>query len=324
MTDRKINIAVCGLGWWGSKILRNCKTNHGVGTLIACDPDNGKREAMTKEHGVESFPSLQDALKRHKLDAAFIITPPETHYEIVKYALSNNLHTVVAKPPTLTFQETDEIATLAAKQGLILMTDATFCYSPPATKIKDLLDSGAIGPVRHIQSIRYGDNLRVQGLQRLEYAMRDTGTNVIQDLIMHDLALITYLLGEGFSVNFVSQSDTLFKGISDTAHIALRKPDVNVDISISWIMPERTRKLTICGEKGLLVWDDLSESQRLWSLDITGENKTVYQLENTEPLQNMIYHFLNCIKSGNEPATGPDLMKTAMRMFNKIQELTNE
>lgn len=318
--SKTFNIAVCGLGWWGSKIVRNCHRHPSISYLAACDPNPAVREGILSEYSIPVFGDLKTALQSHPLDCVFVITPPETHYELVKYALSNGLHTVVAKPPTLTFRETQDLIKIAKTNKLTLMTDATFCYSPPISKIQEILKSGQLGSIKHVESIRYGDNLRVQGYQRLRDAMHTTGTNVIQDLVMHDLAIITHLFAEDFSVKAVDQSDTLFNGLSDTAHIHLKSADKTIHIALSWIMPERTRKLTICGEKAILVWDDLSPDKRLWSLDTKGENEEIYNLGNEEPLYSMLNHFMQSIVTGVEPATGYSLMDKTMRLFESLKD----
>ncbi len=316
----KLNVAVCGLGWWGSKILRNCARHTRIAQAIGVDPDPGRRSEMEKQFGVTTCASLAEAAGKTPLNAAFIVTPPATHFPMVKQALLAGLHVVVAKPPTQTLPELKELITLAHAKKLVLMTDATFCYSSACRKLRSILSSGTIGPVRYVESVRYGDNLRVQGYSRLESAGRATQTDVIKDLVMHDLSLLLLLFGHDFKLDFVSRAANIFPELTETAHIHLRTGDIRAHIALSWTMPERTRRLTIHGENAILVWDDLSPDRRVWSMDTRGAAETVYPLEETEPLYGMIDHFTACIDHEQEPDTGASLMLPAMKLIHGIEE----
>ena len=247
---------------------------------------------MERQFGVPTCASLAEAAGKGPLNAAFIVTPPATHFSMVKQALQSGLHVVVAKPPTQTVSELKELIALAHARRLVLMTDATFCYSPACHKLRSILGSGAIGPVRYVESVRYGDNLRVQGYSRLENAGRATQTDVIQDLVMHDLALLILLFGRDFRLDFVSSAANIFPELAETAHIHLRTGALRAHIALSWTMPDRTRRLTIHGENAILVWDDLSPDRRVWSMDTRGAAETIYPLAETEPLYAMLDHFI--------------------------------
>jgi predicted dehydrogenase len=318
--ETKLNVAVCGLGWWGSKILRNCARHSRVAQAIGVDPDPGRRSDMEKQFGVTTCASLAEAAGKAALNAAFIVTPPATHFPMVKQALLSGLHVVVAKPPTETLPELKELIALAHAKQLILMTDATFCYSPACRKLRSILSSGEIGPVRYVESVRYGDNLRVQGYSRLESAGRATQTDVIKDLVMHDLSLLLLLFGHDFKLDFASCAANIFPELAETAHIHLHTGDLRAHIALSWTMPERTRRLTIHGEKAILVWDDLSPDRRVWSMDTRGAAETIHPLEEAEPLYAMIDHFMACIDNGHEPDTGASLMLPAMQLIHSIEE----
>ena len=318
--DAKFAVAVCGLGWWGSKILRNCARHTRIARTIGVDPDPDRRADMERQFGVPTCASLDEAAKTGPLNAAFVVTPPATHFPMVKQALQAGLHVVVAKPPTQTVPELEDLIALARTRRLVLMTDATFCYSPACRRLRSILETGEIGPVRYVESVRYGDNLRVQGYSRLESAGRATHTDVIKDLVMHDLALLILLFGHDFKLEFVSSAANIFPELAETSHIHLRAEALRAHIALSWTMPERTRRLTIHGEKAILVWDDLSPDRRVWSMDTRGAAETIYPLEEAEPLYAMIDHFMACIDNGQEPDTGASLMLPAMQLIHGIEE----
>lgn len=319
-----VHVAVCGLGWWGGKIVRNCAKHKGIGRLVGCDPDPARREQMAREFFIPVYENLEQALGKETLHAAFVITPPATHYDVIRLALSKGLHVAVAKPPTVKVSELKRLIRLAARRKRVLMTDATFCYSPACGRLRQALVDGEAGEIRYVESCRFGDNLRVQGLGRLQNAMAATGTNVIRDLVFHDLAVLNYLFRQDMRVKAVSVSHALFENLCDTAHVLLDMSGVPVHLAMSWIKTERKRQLTVHGTKAILVWDDLAPEKKLWKLELRDQKEWVYALETVEPLYAMVDHFLNTMASGGEAATGPAVMLPAMETLKKVEDLSGE
>src|SRR5207244_8997525 len=80
-------------------------------------------------------------------------------------------------------REAEGLVRLAERCGRTLMVDHTFIHSAPIRKIKELLDSGELGEVYYIDSVR------------INLGLFQNDVNVLWDLAPHDLSIVDYLLG---------------------------------------------------------------------------------------------------------------------------------
>jgi predicted dehydrogenase len=64
---------------------------------------------------VPTFPDAQSLLDSASIDIAAILTPPHTHFELARLAITRNCHVLLEKPAALTLPEIDELNDLAAR-----------------------------------------------------------------------------------------------------------------------------------------------------------------------------------------------------------------
>jgi len=89
---------------------------------------------------------------------------------------------LVEKPLTETSADAAELVKLAEEKGLTLMVDHTFIYAGAVRKIRELIDSGDLGKVLYIDSVR------------INLGIFQSDVNVIEDLAPHDISIVDYLL----------------------------------------------------------------------------------------------------------------------------------
>lgn len=113
-----------------------------------CDPAPGRAEAVARRFGVpRHFESIEDLLDRGDVDAVTIASPIGLHHEHVRMALERGKHVHVNKTMTTSVQEADELIELARRRGLSLVASPGEVLRPQITRIRELIDSGAIGQV---------------------------------------------------------------------------------------------------------------------------------------------------------------------------------
>ena len=104
---------------------------------------------------------------------------------------------------------------LAEAKNVILMVGHVYEFNPGVQYIKSLIDSGELGDIYYIDSVRASLGLFQPSL------------NVIWDLAPHDLSIIMYLLGQFPSeVSATGGSYVLnYLGIEDLGYMHLRFPN---------------------------------------------------------------------------------------------------
>ncbi|MBO7578880.1 MAG: adenylyltransferase/cytidyltransferase family protein [Prevotella sp.] len=82
-----------------------------------------------------------------KVDAVYIISKLENHYEQIRFALEKGKHVLCESPLTKTLAEWDELSNLAKSKGLVLMDAIRTAFSMAYYRMLLLIKSGRIGDV---------------------------------------------------------------------------------------------------------------------------------------------------------------------------------
>lgn len=149
----KVRLGIIGLGAQGSMYAKFIKTgmvpNMEIGAI--CDPDPGKVQLVQSEYpGVPFFTDYLDMLDSGEVDAVVTCVPHYLHPEIGINALQRGIHALVEKPAGVYTKQVKELNAFAASKP-----DLTFAImfnqrnNPLYTKIKEIVDSGDIGTIRH-------------------------------------------------------------------------------------------------------------------------------------------------------------------------------
>ena len=77
-----------------------------------------------------------------------------------------------------------ELVAEAAERGLVLMCDHTYCYTPAALAIRELIHSGELGDVHFVDSVR------------INLGLIQPDVDVLWDLAPHDLSILDFILPE--------------------------------------------------------------------------------------------------------------------------------
>jgi predicted dehydrogenase len=310
MTE-KLRIAVVGAGYWGPNLARNFRSSSDWELTAICDIDQERAEHISDMvGGVPVITRLDALLARDDLDAIAIATPARTHHDIALAALRAGKHVVVEKPLADDGERGMDMLHEAYARGLVLMADHTYCYTPAALKIRELIQEGALGDILFIDSVRI--NL---GLVRPD-------VDVFWDLAPHDLSIIDFVVPGGLRPTSVSAqgADPLGAGKACVGYLTIPlAAGAIAHVHVNWLSPIKIRQMVIGGTKQTLVWDDLNPQQRvsvydrgvdLHSQSLQGADRTAatisYRLGDTwspalpehEALSAMATEFAQSIRQG--------------------------
>lgn len=303
-----IRMGTVGLGAWGWNVTRNFAELKGCRVSACFDQDAQKRDAATSNwpgiHAVDSF----EKLLRHDIDAVAIASPAVTHYEFAKLALLSGRDVFVEKPFTLNVRHAEELLELAEKRNRILMVGHLLEYHPVVHRLRDLIQSGELGPIYYIYSQRV--NLgRIRGDE-----------NALWSFAPHDISQILFLLGkEPTNVSARGQS-YIQDGIEDVVFLSLFFDNrIMAHIHLSWLDPHKVRRTTIVGQKKMAVFDDAESTEKLRIYDNHAEmpparsygeaiqvrfgDILIPRVEMTEPLRLECKHFVECVRDRATPVS---------------------
>ncbi len=153
--SRLRGVAVVGLGYWGPNWVRNLYHLQCADRVVACDLDEERRRRVEMLYpGVETAAGFDEVIGDPDIEAVVIATPVNTHFEIASRCLKAGKSTLVEKPLATSCEQAEVLIRMARERDLTLMAGHTFEYSAPVMKIRELIDSGELGDIFNISSVR--------------------------------------------------------------------------------------------------------------------------------------------------------------------------
>ncbi len=164
------------------------------------EPDDKKREDFKKEYAVSEemcFSDYHDFFQKGRLaDSVIICTQDRMHTEPAKLAIECGYHIMREKPVSPVETEIDELEELVKDYDKVFITGYVLRYTPFIIKIKELLDSGAIGKIMTMQlNENEGFWHHAHSYVRGPWSNSKTSSPLIVAKSCHDFDLMLYLIG---------------------------------------------------------------------------------------------------------------------------------
>jgi predicted dehydrogenase len=317
MNSNPLVLAQFGCGYWGPNLLRSFSAVSGWEVRYVVDSSPERRAFVeTNFPSTRAVDSIDIALSDPKVAAVVIATPAATHFGLAKKVLEAGKHVLVEKPLATTTSEVDELAQSAVEKRLIVMAGHTFVYNAAVRHVKELIDGRELGDIRYIYS------------QRLNLGRIRADIDALWNFGPQDLSIIQYWLGGLEPVSVSRQGmDFIQNGIDDVVFLNLEYPSkVIANVHVSWLDPQKVRKIVVVGSRRMVVYDDLAESKiaiydkGIDRKAILGENMDfdnprplqfnyrsrdilLPQIQFKEPLRVEVEHFRDCILGNEQPLT---------------------
>jgi predicted dehydrogenase len=252
MTSKKTVLAQFGCGYWGPNLLRNFSAIPNCHVKYVVDSSPERRSFVESNFPKTlAIDSIDQALCDPAVNGVVIATPAGSHFQLASDALLAGKHVFVEKPLATKVTEVDELDRLAKARELLVMAGHTFIYNSAVRYVKKLLDAGELGEIRYIYS------------QRLNLGRIRSDIDALWNFAPHDISIIQYWLGDPLplSVHRVGM-DFIQKGIDDVVFLSIVYPKkVIANVHVSWLDPQKVRKIIIVGSRKMVVYDDVAEDK---------------------------------------------------------------
>lgn len=171
-----------------------------VEILAVCNRNQDKAREVAAAYGIPraaawtELPTLLDELKPDFID---IITPPETHLEIVQFAAERGIHVICQKPLAPTLDESRRIVEIARDAGIRFLVHENWRWQPWYREIKRRLDAGAFGQLFSISvRMRMGDGWQPDAYLARQPFFRTYPRLLVYETAVHFLDTFRFLGGE--------------------------------------------------------------------------------------------------------------------------------
>ncbi len=299
-----LNVGLVGFGYWGPNLARNIAQSRETNLAAICELSPSRREAAASLFpNVELVEQFDRLLDNPGIEAIAIATPTSTHYQLAKRALLADKHVFVEKPLTDSAATSHELVKLASARSLVLHVDHTFVYTGAVEKLKDQVQSGALGDLLYFDSTR------------VNLGLLQPDVNVLWDLAVHDLSILQYVCNR--MAHSVSATGTRHPSASQysAAFMTLFYEDHFVaHIDVSWLSPVKLRRTLLSGTKKMVVYDDIETSEKLKiydsGVDFSADSESIREvlvsyrtgdmvsprISGHEALAWEVSHFADCVR----------------------------
>jgi D-xylose 1-dehydrogenase (NADP+, D-xylono-1,5-lactone-forming) len=142
-------------------VLAGARESDRVDVVAVASRDRARAEGYARENGIErAYASYEALLADPDVEAVYISLPNSLHVEWSIRALRAGKHVLCEKPLSRRPAEVEEAFDVAEQAGLVLMEAFMYRHNPQTARLKELVDSGAIGT---LQLVRAAFSFPVQG-----------------------------------------------------------------------------------------------------------------------------------------------------------------
>ncbi|MCL2107103.1 MAG: Gfo/Idh/MocA family oxidoreductase [Oscillospiraceae bacterium] len=152
-----IGIGLIGYGGMGGYHVEQLM-EHGVSCVqvIGIYDIKPERADLARSRGVFAYDSREAMLCDPRVELVVIVTPNDTHKEIMLDAIAHGKHVVCEKPVTMTLPDYEDMIAAADAAGLVFTVHQNRRWDPDFLIIKQILERNTLGPVFQIESRVHG------------------------------------------------------------------------------------------------------------------------------------------------------------------------
>ncbi|KAL0566394.1 hypothetical protein V5O48_015618 [Marasmius crinis-equi] len=155
--------------------------------------DITKANAFAKKHGIpKAYEGYQKLLDDPEIEVVYNPLPVGLHFEWTMKALAAGKHVLLEKPSANTAEETRQMFEYAESKGLILLEAFHYRFHPAVHRLKMIVDSGELGPIRNITVTNSAPLNWAEDDIRYNY---DLGGGGMMDMGCYTISCMRYLVG---------------------------------------------------------------------------------------------------------------------------------
>lgn len=150
-TFRIVQTGIVGTGRIAPRFVSEAKYVSGINIPYVYNPqiESGKR--FQRKYDIECITDNYEHFLE-KVDAVYIASPNETHFDYAKTALEYGKHVLCEKPLAFTKSEAEAMYALAKEKNLVLLEAVKTAYCPGFQQLMNVARSGKIGEIKDVEA----------------------------------------------------------------------------------------------------------------------------------------------------------------------------
>lgn len=315
---QKLRVGVIGVGKMGRHHARAYHSlDHLCEFIGIYDVDSEAAAEVSRQYDVIAFDGVEGLLDR--VDAVTIAAPTYYHCELAAAALRRGIHVLVEKPVCRSVQEARELHDLARETGVTAQVGHIERFNPAVQQLAKII------PDEEIIAI----DIKRTG----PFDPRVKDLDVIQDMMVHDIDILRYLLGAEIT-DVVAHARRVKSPVFADHAVCTATLDNGViaTMTASRVTEQKQRIMNITCQEAYIELDFMERRLALsrdTRIHYASNGEDAGKLENRgerifvpdrEPLIDQTKHFLHCIRTETAPLIGMGDGLAALEIVQRVQD----
>jgi predicted dehydrogenase len=294
-----VRVGVVGAGVMGERHARLYGQLPRATLVGVYDPDHTRAVRVAELHGGRAFASLDDLCQA--TDALSIVSPTSTHADVALQALTHQRHLLIEKPLCATVAASQRLIEQAAHQpDCVILIGHVERFNPAYVELRRITRKHRIRAAT-ARRMAPPDN-------------RILDTDVVRDLMIHDIDLMLDLFGDRVATIDAVGSSAHDQMIDQAVAQLCMEDDAAVTLIASRVAERKVRTIELRTDDAWIEADLLDRSITLTPLSVLDEHSVAWPLREgdqarvqqipvptTEPLRAELDHFLRCVLGRADP-----------------------
>ena len=265
--------------------------------LTACGSRSmEKAEEFAGRYGIRhAYDSYEALAADPEVDAVYIATPNNLHFDNCRLCLDAGKHVLCEKPFTTSADEARRLFGMAKEKGLFIMEAFWIRHLPLLKKMQELIKEGVIGDVVYARS-DFG--FTAQGARKDRKFDSALGGGALLDIGIYNLGFMHMVMGDTKPSGFTSSYHINEYGTDDFSSILLNYPGnrtASVTASIGMAMP---REGVVYGTSGSIRLPDYQMAEKLVVCPYGGQPQEICIPFEINGFEYQIREAGRCVKEG--------------------------
>ncbi len=302
MNTEKINIGVIGCANIAEKyIVPALMKSEKFKIIGVASRAKEKADRFAFKYSTKAYYNYDSLVNDPKIQAVYIPLPNSLHFDWILKALKNNLHVLVEKSMSCSFEEVLELNNFAKSNKLVLIENFQFRFHSQLSHIKNLVNNGAIGEVRNVRSSfgfpPFADKKNIR-------YNKDLGGGALLDAGAYPIKISQFFLGEDIIVDSASLYYQADINVDTWGSACLKQKNGILSSQISFGFDNfYQNNIELWGNKGKIYTNRIFTAPPGFEPSIeleTPEGKQIIKLPGDDHFINMLNHFHSQIKTKTE------------------------
>jgi predicted dehydrogenase len=239
-------VGIVGAGF-AARHARAFATEAASEVVGVCATSVASAERVVAQSGGRAYSDVDEMLGVEAPDIVVVAVPNDRHHPIAMSALRAGAEVICEKPLALNVAQAEEMTAYAAELDRRTAMSFTWRYLPGCIALKELIDSGALGSIYHVD-VRYVTRGfgEIDGPMRWQYDRARAGSGASANLGVHVIDLLHWWLGDFRSVSSLARTVVPERATDDGGSARVTVDDVctalyelldgtPVTLSVGWV-----------------------------------------------------------------------------------------